>query len=198
MICRLLPPRDGCSPSLVKTSLLPHAREELQGLRGTLRYGAVNVANGYTLFGVVSGDSAETYSVPVARGMQQWSVRKESAARIILDRPDPANALASGRTEISFTTWAPMGSGYPITPLWIDSRRGKVRRDVIGPIKGGLTRAHWTGACAAPPWTACPRCRRSWPRGTRSPCLGRDRSIADTQASVRQRAATRERRMRAA
>ena len=144
MICRLLPPRDGCSPSLVKTSLLQHAREEMQGLRGTLRYGAVNVANGYTLFGVVSGDSPEAYSVPVARGMQQWSVRKESAARIVLDRPDPPIARASGRTEISFTTWAPMGSGYPITSLWIDSRRVKVHRDVIGPIEDGLTRAHWT------------------------------------------------------
>ena len=144
MICRLLPPRDGCSSSLVKTSLFPHVREEMKGLTGTLRYGAVNVANGYTLFGVVSGDSAEAYSVPVARGMQQWSVRKESAARIVLDRPDPPIARARGRTEISFTTWAPMGSGYPITSLWIDSRRVKVRRDVIGPIEDGLTRAHWT------------------------------------------------------
>jgi hypothetical protein len=146
MICRLLPPRDGCSTSLVRTSVFPRVREEMQGLTGALHYGAVNVANGYTLFGVVSGDSAEAYSVPVARGMQQWSVRKESAARIVLDRPDPAIALASGPTEISFTTWAPMGSGYPITALWIDSRRVKVRRNVLGPLKDGLTRAHWTAA----------------------------------------------------
>jgi hypothetical protein len=39
-----------------------------------------------------------------------------------------------------------MGSGYPITVLWIDSRRVKVRRDVVGPIEDGLTRARWTAA----------------------------------------------------
>lgn len=138
MICRLLPQREACSTSLVKTSLLPHVREEMRGLRGTLRYGAVNIAGGYTLFGVVSGESPEAYSVGVARGMRQWSVRREGAARIVLDRPDPAIPQASGRTEISFTTWAPMGSGYPITGLWIDSRRVTSSAWTSGQAKAAL------------------------------------------------------------
>ena len=146
MICRLLPQREACSTSLVKTSLLPHVREEMQGLRGSLRYGAVNIARGYTLFGVVSSESHEAYSVGVARGMRQWSVRREGAARIVLDRPDPAVPQASGRREISFTTWAPRGSGYPYTGLWIDGRRVNVERLDLGPEEAGLTRARWTGA----------------------------------------------------
>ncbi|MGH3083769.1 MAG: hypothetical protein ACRDNP_06855, partial [Gaiellaceae bacterium] len=67
--------------------------------------------------------------------------------KIVLNDPNPAAVLASGRTDIAFTAWAyTPGSVYPYAALWIDSRQVNGRLD-IGPDKGfALQRVRWIGA----------------------------------------------------
>jgi hypothetical protein len=124
MMCRLLSTRN-CT--LVESKLLPHVRAEMRGLKGDLHYGATGRGPGVVI-GVVSGESPAAYAVKVTRGKTQWMISEESyvpglAPRIVLERPDPAAVLPSGRTAISFLASAfTPGSVYPDAELWIDSR----------------------------------------------------------------------------
>jgi hypothetical protein len=144
MMCRLLYPGRGCAApgekAFMKTKFLPHVRAEMRGLKGELHYGAVPYRP-RILIGVVSGESPAAYAVSVARGMTQWSIDAERYTHpsvparfarfndgfvpsIVLNRPDPAATLASGRTVISFTAWNfTSGSSGPDAELWIDGRR---------------------------------------------------------------------------
>ena len=137
MMCRLLGPRP-CKKALVKNNLLPAVRAEMRGLKGELHYGAIDVGapEARIVIGVVSGDSPVAYAVPVARGTTQWSIDDEETLgptppRAVLERPDPATPLESGRTQISFTASADRpGSNYPNAELWIDSRHVDGRLDI--------------------------------------------------------------------
>jgi hypothetical protein len=86
---------------------LPHVREEMRGPTGDLHYGAIDIGapENRVVIGVVSGESPVAYAVPVRRGMTQWSIDEEQFLagfpRIVLERPDPAAVLESGRTDIS-------------------------------------------------------------------------------------------------
>jgi hypothetical protein len=126
MMCRLLHPRSKCKKGFVETGILPPARAEMRGLKGDLHYGAIRQTP-RALIGVVTGESPAAYAVKVSRGMTQWSIAEEiyfrGVASIVLERPDPATVLASGRTDISFLASADTpGSVYPNAELWIDSR----------------------------------------------------------------------------
>jgi hypothetical protein len=127
MMCRLLHPRSECDERLVETSLLPRARAEMRGLKGDIGYGAIRQSP-RSMIGVVTGDSPSAYAVKVFRGITQWVIAWEEldlrgVAPIVLERPDPATVLASGRTAISFLASADTpGSVYPNAELWIDSR----------------------------------------------------------------------------
>jgi hypothetical protein len=139
MMCRLLGPRP-CKKALVEKRLLPLVRAEMRGLKGDLRYGAINIgaSEARIVIGVVSGDSPAAYAVPVARGKTQWSIDDEEGLwpwatppRAVLERPDPSAALAPGRTAISFAASADRpGSNYPNAELWIDSRHVDGRLDI--------------------------------------------------------------------
>jgi hypothetical protein len=155
MVCRLLIPRTACATpgkeAFIETKFLPHVRAEMRGLNGELHYGGIGLGSP-ALIGVVSGESPTAYAVRVIRGKTQWWISQESYApglvpRIILNHPDPAAVLASGRTPISFTAWAyTPGSVYPNAALWIDSRHLDGRL-AIGPEKGfELERVRWIGA----------------------------------------------------
>jgi hypothetical protein len=62
----------------------------------------------------------------------------------VLERPDPATVLPSGRTEISFTASAERpGSNYPNAELWIDSRHVDGRLDTGGDLDP--VRVRWIG-----------------------------------------------------
>jgi hypothetical protein len=137
-----------------RPGFLRHVRAEMRGLKGDLRYGAVDIGGSHAsvVIGVVSGDSPFAYAVPVVRGRTQWSISPEAyepdyAPKIVLNNPDPAAVLTSGRTAISFTAWAyTPGSVYPDSELWIDSRHVDGRLDP-GPDQGfTLQRSRWTGA----------------------------------------------------
>jgi hypothetical protein len=85
-------------------------------------------------------------------GGPRWSISPEAyapdyAPKIVLDNPDPAAVLTSGRTAISFTAWAyTPGSVYPNAELWIDSRHVDGRLSP-GPDRGfALERSRWIGA----------------------------------------------------
>jgi hypothetical protein len=156
MICRLLSPHRRCKKALVKTRLLRLVRAEMRGLTGDLRYGAIDIGarEARIVIGVVSGDSPFAYAVPVARGTTQWSIDDEETLltfapppRAVLERPDPATTLPSGRTAISFTASAERpGSNYPNAELWIDSRHVDGRLD-IGPASGfAPEQVRWIGA----------------------------------------------------
>jgi hypothetical protein len=165
MICRLLRPQTACATPAGRSSLLSRVQEEMRGLSGDVRYGAVNAARGVesgnTLIGVVSGSSPRAYAVPLARGVTQWNILNEfyspspraTAAgavpherRINLNRPNPAVPLTSGRAQISVTFWAGYGSGFPLRDVWIDGRRIDGRYEVHPEDStGSLTPAHWTG-----------------------------------------------------
>lgn len=159
MMCRLLGPRP-CKNALVENRLLPLVRAEMRGLKGDLRYGAIDIGapEARVVIGVVSGESPSAYAVPVARGRTQWSIDDEEGLwehapppRAVLERPDPRAALASGRTAISFTASAYRpGSNYPNAELWIDSRHVDGRLDIPpfdpegAPFDAG--RVRWIGA----------------------------------------------------
>ena len=154
MVCRLLIPRTACATpddeAFIETKFLPHVRAEMRGLKGDLHYGGIGL--GPALIGVVSDESPAAYAVRLIRGKTQWWISQESYApglvpRIVLNHPDPAAVLTSGRTPISFTAWAyTPGSVYPNAALWIDSRHVDGRLDV-GPEKGfELERVRWIGA----------------------------------------------------
>jgi hypothetical protein len=140
MMCNLLSPHRRCKRVLVEKRLLPLVREEMRGLKGDLRYGAINIGapEARIVIGVVSGDSPAAYAVPVARGKTQWSIDDEerlwsfaNPPRAVLQRPDAATALPGGRTEISFFASADRpGSNYPNAELWIDSRHVDGRLDI--------------------------------------------------------------------
>lgn len=127
-MCRLRHVRAECSAPMLNEQL-PTIRAEMDGLEGRLRYGALDIARGHTLIGVVSGDSPFAYAVPVSRGSRQWGIRPEShedarfAKRVVLTQPDPMRILARGPTEISFTVWSP--TRYP--DIWINGRAVKGR-----------------------------------------------------------------------
>jgi hypothetical protein len=88
----------------------------------------------------------------VARGKTKWSIDDEErfypsppAPRAVLERPDPAAVLASGRTDISFIALAYRpGSNYPNAELWIDSRHVNGRLDIRGDPRD-LDRIRWIG-----------------------------------------------------
>jgi hypothetical protein len=156
MMCQLLSPRSVCTAAnkqaLMETKFLPDVRAEMRGLKGDLHYGAIDIGGPAVLIGVVSGESPAAYAVRVVRGKTQWRISEETYARglapqIVLNHPDPATVLTSGRTAISFTAWAyTPGSVYPNAELWIDSRHVDGRVDP-GPDKGfGLEQSRWTGA----------------------------------------------------
>jgi hypothetical protein len=155
MMCRLLGPRP-CSTALVKKRVLPLVRAEMRGLKGDLRYGAIDIGapEARSVIGVVSGESPSAYAVPVARGKTQWSIDDEETSwefapppRAVLERPDPATALTSGRTAISFTATAHRpGSNYPNAELWIDSRHVNGRLDMIGGEYPDVEEIRWIGA----------------------------------------------------
>ena len=172
MMCRLLSLRGGCEKAFVETMLLPHVREEMRGLKGDLHYGATGRGPSVVI-GVVSGDSPAAYAVKVSRGKTQWKISEESyvpglAPRIVLEHPDPATLLATGRTVISFlaSAYTP-GSVYPDAELWIDSRHVNGRLtcpcvDIFPPHEGcscptvrgvnpDLETLRWIGAARIPP-----------------------------------------------
>jgi hypothetical protein len=127
MMCRLRTPHNrACDKRLVE-SLLPSVRAEMRGLTGELHYGAVGQGP-RGVIGVVSGESSAAYAVKVFRGITQWVIAWEAryvpgVAPIVLERPDPATVLASGRRAISFLTFDyTTGSVYPNAELWIDGR----------------------------------------------------------------------------
>jgi hypothetical protein len=109
MMCKLLGPRSRCAKpdkkAFMETTFLPHVRAEMRGLKGELHYGAVDIGapENRIVIGVVSGESPAAYAVLVRRGVTQWSIKEEFSfggfARIVLERPDPGAALASGRTS---------------------------------------------------------------------------------------------------
>ena len=108
MMCRLLSPHRACDEAFVESEL-PNIRAEMRGLTGELHYGAVGQGP-RGVIGVVSGESSAAYAVKVFRGITQWVIAWEAlyvpdSAPIVLERPDPATVLASGRTAISFLTW---------------------------------------------------------------------------------------------
>jgi hypothetical protein len=157
MMCRLLGPRP-CNKALVENRLLPLVRAEMTGLKGDLRYGAIDIGapEARRVIGVVSGDSSAAYAVPVARGKTQWSIDDEEAflwprdgqlPRVVLERPDPSVALGSGRIAISFTasSYRP-GSNYPNAELWIDSRHVNGRLDMMGKEYLDVEEIRWIGA----------------------------------------------------
>jgi hypothetical protein len=155
MMCRLLGPRP-CKKALVKNRVLPLVRAEMRGLKGDLRYGAIDIGapEARIVIGVVSGESPAAFAVPVARGKTQWSIDDEERLwtfvqppSAVLERPDPATVLPSGRTEISFTASAERpGSNYPNAELWIDSRHVDGRLDT-GPANAfAAERVRWIGA----------------------------------------------------
>jgi hypothetical protein len=160
MMCRLLGPRP-CKTALVKNNLLPAVRAEMRGLNGELHYGAIDIGapEARIVIGVVSGDSPVAYAVPVARGTTQWSIDDEETLgptppRAVLERPDPATPLESGRTQISFTAAAHRpGSNYPGAELWIDSRHvdGRLHLDIPPSLdthaeRIDLEKVRWIGA----------------------------------------------------
>ena len=153
MISRLLIPSSAADKDAsMETKFLPQVRAEMRGLKGDLHYGAIDIGGPEVLIGVVSGESPAAYAVRMVRGKTHWRISEETYARglvpqIVLERPDPAAVLASGRTAISFTAWAyTPGSVYPNAELWIDSRHVDGRLDP-GPDKGfELERSRWTGA----------------------------------------------------
>jgi hypothetical protein len=126
MMCRLLYPHRACDEAFVE-SKLPNIRAEMRGLTGELQYGAVGQGP-RGVIGVVSGESSAAYAVKVFRGITQWVIAREAryvpgVAPIVLEHPDPATVLASGRTAISFLTYDyTTGSVYPGAELWIDGR----------------------------------------------------------------------------
>jgi hypothetical protein len=152
MMCRLLGPHSSCSEqgeAFIETKFLPHVRAEMRGLNGDLHYGAIDMGGPEKriVIGVVSGESADAYAVLVRRGLAEWSIKEEHSlggfARIVLERPDPGTALASGRTEISFSGLAwDAGSNYPNAELWIDSRHVNGRVDIhpARPLQPALPR----------------------------------------------------------
>lgn len=163
MMCRLLGPRP-CKKALVKNHLLPAVRAEMRGLTGELHYGAIDIGarEARVVIGVVSGDSPVAYAVPVARGKTQWSIDDEElwgfdtvlrapAPKAVLERPDPATTLPSGRTAISFiaSAYRP-GSNYPNAELWIDSRHVDGRLDQAPDVEiqadADLEQMRWIGA----------------------------------------------------
>ena len=166
-MCRLLGPRNRCDhrdkKGFMERRFLPHVRAEMRGLKGDLQYGAIDIGNpeNRIVIGVVSGDSPIAYAVLVRRGTTQWSIKEEDHnggfARIVLERPDPGVALASGRTDISFSALAwDAGSNYPNAALWIDSRHVTGRVD-FHPVHGlqpalprdesfGMEPIRWIGA----------------------------------------------------
>ena len=94
--------------------------------------------------------------------MTQWSISAEYctcnpkfATRIVLNRPDPAAVLASGRTAISLTAWmADPGSSYPNAELWIDSRHVDGRTEDLDYFQSrsdGFERVRWVGAARLSP-----------------------------------------------
>lgn len=133
MMCRLLSPHRACDEAFVESEL-PNIRAEMRGLTGELHYGAVGQGP-RGVIGVVSGESSAAYAVKVFRGITQWVIAWEAlyvpdSAPIVLERPDPATVLASGRTAISFLTWDyTTGSVYPNAELWIDGRHVDGRLD---------------------------------------------------------------------
>jgi hypothetical protein len=164
MMCRLLGPDSRCSDrkAFMETKFLPHVRAEMRGLNGDLHYGAIDIGapENRIVIGVVSGESPAAYAVLVRRGVTQWSIKEEFSfggfARIVLERPDPGAALASGRTGIAFSALAwDAGSNYPNAALWIDSRHVNGRLDVypahgLQPAHGedsyGMEAVRWIGA----------------------------------------------------
>jgi hypothetical protein len=162
MMCRLLGPRP-CTKALVKDNVLPAARAEMRGLRGELHYGAIDIGarEARIVIGIVSGDSPFAYAVPVARGKTQWSIDDEEnlsadlpfapAPKAVLERPNPATTLPSGRTAISFiaSAYRP-GSNYPNAELWIDGRHVDGRLDHATSVDvradADLERMRWIGA----------------------------------------------------
>lgn len=133
---------------------LPKIRAEMRGLKGELRYGAVNVGRGHTLIGVVSGDSASAYAVPVSRGSRQWGVRPEpsgdpppSSQHVLLKQPDPGRTLARGPTRVSFTLSSPGvgpgNSGYVYPDVWINGRPVEGRFQVEAQ-RMSFSRVRWT------------------------------------------------------
>ena len=153
MMRRLLIPSNAADKDAsMETKFLPQVRAEMRGLKGVLHYGAIDIGGPEVLIGVVSGESPAAYAVRMVRGKTHWRISEETYARglvpqIVLERPNPAAVLASGRTAISFTAWAyTPGSVYPNAELWIDSRHVDGRLDP-GPDKGfELERSRWTGA----------------------------------------------------
>jgi hypothetical protein len=164
MMCRLLGPRP-CKRALVKNHLLPAVRAEMRGLKGELHYGAIDIGarEARIVIGVVSGDSPVAYAVPVARGKTQWSIDDEEilwgfdavarapSPKAVLDRPNPATVLPSGRTAISFTASAYRpGSNYPNAELWIDSRHVDGQLDHAPDVEiqadADLEQMRWIGA----------------------------------------------------
>jgi hypothetical protein len=167
MMCRLLHPRSRCSgpdEAYIEPKFLRHVRGEMRGLNGDLHYGAIDIGapESRIVIGVVSGESPIAYAVPVLRGLTQWSIKEEFSdpggfARIVLERPDPGAALASGRTGIAFSALAwDAGSNYPNAALWIDSRHVNGRLDVhpahgLQPVPRdessyGMEPVRWIGA----------------------------------------------------
>ena len=167
MMCRLLHPQSRCSvpdEAYIEPKFLRHVRAEMRGLKGDLHYGAIDIGGPESriVIGVVSGESPVAYAVPVFRGLTQWTVKEEDDsfggfARIVLERPDPGAALASGRTEIAFSGLAwDAGSNYPNAALWIDSRHIDGRLDIhpARPLQPALPRQEsfgmepirWSGA----------------------------------------------------
>jgi hypothetical protein len=153
MMCRLLRPHSRCSgpdEAYIEPKFLRHVRAEMRGLKGDLRYGAIDIGapESRIVIGVVSGESPVAYAVPISRGLTQWSIKEEDDslggfARIVLERPDPRAALAGGRTEIAFSGLAwDAGSNYPNAALWIDSRHVDGRLDVhpARPLQPALPR----------------------------------------------------------
>jgi hypothetical protein len=157
MMCRLLGPRSGCAApdkkAFMETKFLPHVRAQMRGLKGDLHYGAIDIGapENRIVIGVISAESPVAYAVVVRRGVTQWSIKEEPSffgfPRIVLERPDPTAALASGRTDIAFTAWASdSGSNYPNAALWIDSRHVSGRLDTGEQNAFGLERVRWIGA----------------------------------------------------
>ena len=180
MMCRLLfldpakPPtsspvptvRNGprpCDQEVVRNRVLPGVRAEMRGLKGELRYGAIDIGapEARIVIGVVSGDSPSAYAVPVARGKTQWSIDDEElnvdwphpAPKAVLEQPDPTTPLPSGRTRISFiaSAYRP-GSNYPNAEVWIDGRHVDGRLDMAPAVPSeaigtdaDLERMRWIG-----------------------------------------------------
>lgn len=154
-MCRIIHLRAGCSAPMLNEQL-PKIRAEMRGLRGELRYGAVNIGRGHTLIGVVSGDSPFAYAVAVSRGSRQWGVRPEAGGdrRVQLNQPDAGAILARGPTEVSFTVWSsgssPGNSGYRYPDVWINGRpmEGRLRGEAYERF---VSRARWTGVARLAP-----------------------------------------------